>query len=194
MSIGASEISDIWTRIRVSATEWSGSAESPIGKSVSRLIQRTGDWQEWIDQLLQAATERHLTCSGCFFIFGTPPFMATMAVSLLSVRASTYGAISTFFSVIFTFIAFSTPYWLRNESRKHFENLGLWEACFVHLRDRYFNYDGEFHGCRWLFDEDYAFLRAELLEPRKYIFLIIAPSPDLFLSFRIYLLISEYLC
>lgn len=96
-------------------------------------------------------------------------FIIIMAVvSLFSVRPSTYAAISTFFSVIFTVIAFSTPYWLRNENKKKFENLGLWEACFVHLRDRYFNYDREFHGCKWLFDEDYAFLRAEILEPSKY--------------------------
>lgn len=92
-----------------------------------------------------------------------------MAVDLLTIRASTYAAISTFFSVIFTVIAFSTPYWLRNERRQHFENLGLWEACFIHLRDPHFTYDNEFHGCRWLFDEDYAFLRTKLLEPRKLI-------------------------
>lgn len=92
-----------------------------------------------------------------------------MGIDMLSVRASTYASMSTFFSVIFTVIAFSTPYWLAHDgrsARRNFQNLGLWEACFDRFRDPNYQYDREFRGCKWLFDEDYAFM-LDVLEPSK---------------------------
>lgn len=92
-----------------------------------------------------------------------------MSLDILSVRAATYASVATFFSLIFTIIAFSTPYWLAADGRqaiKRFINLGLWEACFNHFRDTNYQYDREFQGCKWLFDEDYAFL-LDILEPRE---------------------------
>ena len=92
-----------------------------------------------------------------------------MGVDVLSVRASTYASVFTFFSVIFTVIAFSTPYWLAHDGRsvrRNFQNLGLWEACFDRFRDPDYQYDREFRGCKWLFDEDYSFL-LKMLEPSK---------------------------
>jgi len=92
-----------------------------------------------------------------------------MGITFLGARAATYAAISTFFSVIFTVIAFSTPYWLAADgksSRRTFLNLGLWEACFTSFRDPNYQYDRELRGCKWLFDEDYTFL-LDVLEPRK---------------------------
>lgn len=93
-----------------------------------------------------------------------------MTVDILAVRSATYAAVFTFLAVIFTIIAFSTPYWLAADGHapiKRFENLGLWEACFVQFRDVNYLFDREFRGCKWLFDEDYAFL-LDILEPRKY--------------------------
>lgn len=86
-----------------------------------------------------------------------------------SVRAVTYAAIFTFLAALFTIVAFSTPHWLGADGMqpiRRFENLGLWEACFNSFRDTNYLYDREFNGCKWLFDEDYAFL-LDFLEPRK---------------------------
>jgi len=49
-----------------------------------------------------------------------------------------------------------------------FERLGLWEACFKSFRDTNYLYDNEFRGCKWLFNEDYAFL-LDFLEPAFFI-------------------------
>ena len=92
-----------------------------------------------------------------------------MGIDIMAARASTYAAISVFFALIFTVIAFSTPYWLSADGkspRRTFLNLGLWEACFTSFRDPNYQYDREFRGCKWLFDEDYTFL-LDILEPRK---------------------------
>lgn len=92
-----------------------------------------------------------------------------MGFDILSVRAATYAAISTFLGVIFTVISISTPYWLASDgksARRTFLNLGLWEACFTTFKDPNYHYDRELRGCKWLFDEDYTFL-LDILEPRK---------------------------
>ena len=94
-----------------------------------------------------------------------------MTVDITSVRSATYAAVFTFLALIFTTIAFSTPYWLAGDGRApvaRFQNLGLWEACFVRFRDTNYLYDREFRGCKWLFDEDYAFL-LDILEPPFFI-------------------------
>ena len=92
-----------------------------------------------------------------------------LKLDVTSVRAVTYAAVFTFLTAIFTIIAFSTPNWLVADDKqpvKRFEKLGLWEACFHTFRDTNYLYDREFRGCKWLFDEDYAFL-LDFLEPRK---------------------------
>ncbi|KAI1305346.1 hypothetical protein HDE_01538 [Halotydeus destructor] len=94
-----------------------------------------------------------------------------MPFDVLSVRPATYAAMATFVTLVFTVIALSTPYWLATDGRApsdKFQNLGLWEACLVHFRDKNYLYDREFHGCHWLFDEDYWFLW-DLLEPGFFI-------------------------
>ena len=93
-----------------------------------------------------------------------------LKLDVTSVRAVTYGAVFTFLTAIFTMIAFSTPNWLMADDRqpiKRFNKLGLWEACFHSFRDVNYLYDRELRGCKWLFDEDYAFL-LDILEPRMY--------------------------
>ncbi|RWS21338.1 uncharacterized protein B4U80_11138 [Leptotrombidium deliense] len=90
---------------------------------------------------------------------------------ITSVKPSTYAAVATYVSTIFTIISFSTPYWLASDGRqaeKHFNNLGLWEACFAKFQDPNYLYDREFTGCSWLFDEDYAHLR-KILEPSFFV-------------------------
>ena len=91
------------------------------------------------------------------------------ALDVTKFRAVTYAAVFTFVTVFFETIAFSTPNWLAadgNEPIKRFNKLGLWEACFYEFRDRYYLYDRVYRGCKWIFDEDYAFL-LDFLEPRK---------------------------
>lgn len=85
------------------------------------------------------------------------------------VRTVTYAALFTFLTVFFEIIAFSTPNWLAADGKqpiKRFQKLGLWEACFYTFRDTNYLYDREFRGCKWVFDEDYAFLLS-FLEPGK---------------------------
>lgn len=86
-------------------------------------------------------------------------------------RTVTYAAAFTFVTVFFQTIAFSTPNWLAadgNEPMKRFNKLGLWEACFYEFRDTYYLYDRVYRGCKWVFDEDYAFL-LDFLEPPFFI-------------------------
>lgn len=93
-----------------------------------------------------------------------------MKIDILSVRPVQTAAIFTFLAAIFTIIAFSTPYWLKADGMQptnRFERLGLWEACFTEFRDANYLYDRVFRGCKWIFDEDYAFL-LDFLEPRKF--------------------------
>ncbi|RWS12546.1 claudin domain containing protein-like protein [Dinothrombium tinctorium] len=88
-------------------------------------------------------------------------------LDITAVQSSTYAAVATYLSAIFTIIAFSTPYWLASDGKqavKHFNNLGLWEACFTSFQDPNYLYDRVFSGCKWLFDEDYEFMR-HILEP-----------------------------
>ncbi|XP_015920689.1 uncharacterized protein [Parasteatoda tepidariorum] len=71
-------------------------------------------------------------------------------------------------SAIFIIIAFTTPYWLVSDGRapvEKFQKLGLWEACFKRFVDIYYRYDREFHGCKWIFDEDYNFIQHFLSPP-----------------------------
>lgn len=88
-------------------------------------------------------------------------------LDVTEVRNVTYAAIFTFVTVFFDTIAFSTPNWLAADGKqpiKRFNKLGLWEACFHQFRDPYYLYDREFRGCKWIFDEDFSFLR-DFLEP-----------------------------
>lgn len=137
-------------------------------------------YQTWKEKEGTAATQPKqpvpsVAClKGNLLLVSSPvslPILITiiMGFNILGARASTYAAISTFFSVIFTVIAFSTPYWLSADgksSRRTFLNLGLWEACFTSFQHPNYLYDREFRGCKWLFDEDYTFL-LDILEPRK---------------------------
>jgi len=71
-------------------------------------------------------------------------------------------------SAICIIVAFTTPYWLVSDGRapvEKFQKLGLWEACFKRFVDIYYRYDREFHGCKWIFDEDYNFIQHFLSPP-----------------------------
>ncbi|GIY88141.1 uncharacterized protein CEXT_673831 [Caerostris extrusa] len=71
-------------------------------------------------------------------------------------------------SAIFIIAAFTTPYWLVSDGLapvEKFQKLGLWEACFKHFVDINYRYDREFHGCKWIFDEDYNFIQNFLTPP-----------------------------
>lgn len=90
-------------------------------------------------------------------------------MDLLDVRCSTYATAIIFLSAAILTIAFVTPLWLESDTipDQRFKRLGLWEACFVRIHDHHYRYDRIVSGCRWIFDEDYAFLK-EFLEPSKY--------------------------
>ncbi|GFV69689.1 uncharacterized protein TNCV_4508021 [Trichonephila clavipes] len=71
-------------------------------------------------------------------------------------------------SALCIIIAFTTPYWLVSDGRapvEKFQKLGLWEACFKRFVDINYRYDREFHGCKWIFDEDYNFIQFFLTPP-----------------------------
>ncbi len=74
---------------------------------------------------------------------------------------------------VFTFLAFSTPYWIEGDPRFYgtkVEKVGLWVHCFRSLPD----YNDYFHqryfaGCRWIFNpftEGYDEIR-DFLAPRE---------------------------
>lgn len=95
-------------------------------------------------------------------------FKAFRRIDLLEVRCSTYATLIVFLSVAILAIAFVTPFWLESETipDQRFRRLGLWEACFAKIHDHHYRYDRVVSGCRWIFDEDYAFL-IDFLEPSK---------------------------
>lgn len=99
-------------------------------------------------------------------------FKTMSRVDLFEVRCSTYATLFMFCGVIILSIAFVTPLWLECEKipEQRFQRLGLWEVCFARLQDHNFRYDRILSGCRWIFDEDYAFLM-DFLEPSKYKFI-----------------------
>ncbi|KAH9510807.1 hypothetical protein DERF_009313 [Dermatophagoides farinae] len=91
----------------------------------------------------------------------------TKNMDITNIRNVTYAAIFTFLTMFCNTIAFSTPNWLAADGRqpiKRFNKLGLWEACFHQFRDPYYLFEREFRGCKWIFDEDYAFM-IDFLEP-----------------------------
>lgn len=96
----------------------------------------------------------------------------TKNMDITNIRNVTYAAIFTFLTMFCNTIAFSTPNWLAADGRqpiKRFNKLGLWEACFHQFRDPYYLFEREFRGCKWIFDEDYAFM-IDFLEPGKFRF------------------------
>lgn len=96
-------------------------------------------------------------------------FKAVRRMDLLEVRCSTYATFIIFLSATILGIAFLTPFWLESETipDQRFRRLGLWEACFARIHDHHYRYDRIVSGCKWIFDEDYAFL-IDFLEPSKY--------------------------
>nr|XP_027197227.1 uncharacterized protein LOC113791630 [Dermatophagoides pteronyssinus] len=102
----------------------------------------------------------------------------TKNVDITKIRNVTYGAIFTFLTMFCNTIAFSTPNWLAADGRqpiKRFNKLGLWEACFHQFRDPYYLFEREFRGCKWIFDEDFAFM-IDFLEPDARIVAIAATT------------------
>lgn len=95
-------------------------------------------------------------------------FREIRKMDLLEVRCSTYATLLIFLSAAILAIAFVTPLWLESETiaDQRFRRLGLWEACFDKIHDHHYRYDRVVTGCRWIFDEDFAFL-IDFLEPSK---------------------------
>lgn len=87
----------------------------------------------------------------------------------ISVRCSIYATIFVFITLLFLALAFFTPLWLSSDPspQQRFKRLGLWEACFETLNDPYYRYDRVARGCKWIFDDEYAFT-IQYLEPSKY--------------------------
>lgn len=97
-----------------------------------------------------------------------PKFKSISRGDLMDIRCSTYATIIIFCAAIVLMVAFVTPLWLQSETinNQRFRNLGLWEACFAKLHDHYYRYDRVISGCKWIFDEDAAFVM-DFLEPSK---------------------------
>lgn len=100
-----------------------------------------------------------------------PRFRSLTKIDLMDVRCSSYATLLIFSSAIILAVSFVTPFWLESKTipNQRFQRLGLWEACFARLHDHHYRYDRVISGCKWIFDEDYAFL-IDFLEPSKYFF------------------------
>lgn len=99
-----------------------------------------------------------------------PKLKSIRHVDLMEVRCSTYATLLIFTAAFVLAIAFVTPNWLECKTipDQRFQQLGLWEACFARLHDHHYRYDRVISGCKWILDEDNAFM-IDFLEPSKYI-------------------------
>ncbi|KAK4880529.1 hypothetical protein RN001_008675 [Aquatica leii] len=69
-------------------------------------------------------------------------------------------------SFLFVLIAFCTPCWLVADGRlpnPTFERIGLWQVCFNKFEDFRHQYDFQFTGCWWVFEEEYYIIHDFLL-------------------------------
>lgn len=99
-----------------------------------------------------------------------PRWKTISKIDLISIRCSVYATVLIFGAAFTLALAFVTPLWLDSDTfpGQRFRRLGLWEACFDKLHDPYYRYDRVIQGCKWIFDEDYAFI-IDFLEPCKYL-------------------------
>jgi len=75
------------------------------------------------------------------------------------------GAILTYIASILLLIAFASPYWLVSWDMTFspFKKMGLWEICFDNYRHPHYQFDKLFHGCHYVFSDEYRIIREWLL-------------------------------
>ncbi|CAK1599844.1 unnamed protein product [Parnassius mnemosyne] len=80
-------------------------------------------------------------------------------------NATLIGASITYAAGLFLLLSFAGPYWIESYSEMFspFKHMGLWEYCFDRFRFPSFQYDKLFHGCHYIFSEEYYVIREWLL-------------------------------
>lgn len=80
-------------------------------------------------------------------------------------NATLLGAILTYVSGIFLLLSFAGPYWIESypEMFSSFKHMGLWEYCFDRFRYPGYQFDHLFHGCHYIFSQEYYVIREWLL-------------------------------
>ncbi|XP_076052808.1 uncharacterized protein LOC143032215 isoform X2 [Oratosquilla oratoria] len=81
-----------------------------------------------------------------------------------------YGSIIFGISFLSNVIAFSTPYWLKNDGEgdpesQHFVRIGLWEVCFTTYNDFKYLFDRIYDGCYWTLDEEMHVISDQMHRP-----------------------------
>ncbi|CAH4030796.1 uncharacterized protein LOC123717613 [Pieris brassicae] len=80
-------------------------------------------------------------------------------------NATLIGASITYVAGLFLLLSFAGPYWIESYSEmfSSFKHMGLWEYCFDRFRFPSFQFDKLFHGCHYIFSEEYYVIREWLL-------------------------------
>ncbi|GBP63251.1 hypothetical protein EVAR_56632_1 [Eumeta japonica] len=80
-------------------------------------------------------------------------------------NATLIGSSLTYIAGLFLLFAFAGPYWLESypEMFSEFKHMGLWEYCFNRFRFPSYQFDKLFHGCHYIFSEEYYVIREWLL-------------------------------
>lgn len=80
-------------------------------------------------------------------------------------NATLIGACITYVSGIFLLLSFAGPYWIESypEMFSSFKHMGLWEYCFDRFRFPSYQFDKLFHGCHYIFGQEFYVIREWLL-------------------------------
>ncbi|CAG4922736.1 uncharacterized protein LOC123701019 [Colias croceus] len=80
-------------------------------------------------------------------------------------NATLIGATITYVAGLFLLLSFAGPYWIESypEMFSSFKHMGLWEYCFDRFRFPSYQFDKLFHGCHYIFSEEYYVIREWLL-------------------------------
>ncbi|KAK0078619.1 hypothetical protein PV325_002260 [Microctonus aethiopoides] len=81
-------------------------------------------------------------------------------------RTGKIAASCTAVAFILIVIAFTTPNWLSTDGKldnPKFYKIGLWQVCFQGFQDIRHLYKTKFHGCWWVFEEEYYIIHDILL-------------------------------
>ncbi|XP_022124168.1 uncharacterized protein LOC110999436 [Pieris rapae] len=80
-------------------------------------------------------------------------------------NATLIGASITYVAGLFLLLSFAGPYWIESYSEmfSSFKHMGLWEYCFDRFRFPSFQFDKLFHGCHYIFSQEYYVIREWLL-------------------------------
>lgn len=80
-------------------------------------------------------------------------------------NATLIGATLSYVAGLFLLLSFAGPYWIESYSEmfSSFKRMGLWEYCFDRFRFPSYQFDKLFHGCHYVFSEEFYVIREWLL-------------------------------